>query len=598
MGYSLGIDFGTSTTKVALRRDRDIPEALPIGSTGDYFMPSVVAYRRAKNDKAEQIAVGEDALAVAETEDTCVLSEIKRCLAVTESVHEMLPCDRYPWWNPQKRVIQLWSDELSPEHVVETILTEALDRAIRRAREIGIGLDIDRHSIRGVPTRLGTSVTASLETRKVLAEVARRLGFPTFRVDDLWEEPILACLSYVHYQVVPGEKVLVYDWGGGTFDTTVIIVHEESSKGVPDLTVFSSGGMPFCGGTDIDDAFFLHVARRIANEYLGFPEEGIEQVLELMTTNETQQLRNQAREAKEELSRTERWTIALPVGFLGEDGITLSVSREELETIIKSTGLIDTTSECVLRAWRRARMLYRKEGEAVGSFYLNMDSSSGHVGGSVLGLDHGDLRETVDRILVVGGTTRIPLVRERLASLWGREKLMSDEVVKPIQACAVGAAWQQQSVGNIVDRLPFSIAVRWDSEERRLYKAFDETINYKTVTDNPSIIPFKSAPFSLPAGRREGSVIYETPDGVTELVEASRDFPPSPCHLEIDMFGNIFLKGHPDLPPIKLENRHQHQLQRELWAKLEATRQQGKQQEIDRAIKYTRRLPGEDPDVG
>ena len=265
MGYSLGIDFGTSTTKVALRRGSEIPQPLPIGKGGEFFMPSAVAYGRTKNDMAETIAIGEDATVVPETEDTHAVNEVKRCLAAADS-STRLPQERYPWWNHEDGCIELWSSRFSPHDVVLTILNEALERAVRLARELGFGADVDRFSIRGLPTRLGASVTASLETRKVLAEVARRLGFPNFRVENLCEEPILACLSYVHLEpeIIPGETILIYDLGGGTFDTAIVKVHEDTARDIPSLTVFAADGEPFLGGVDIDEALFQHLAHRIA----------------------------------------------------------------------------------------------------------------------------------------------------------------------------------------------------------------------------------------------------------------------------------------------------------------------------------------------
>lgn len=592
MGYSLGIDFGTSTVKVALRRSNEIPFALPIGK-GELFMPSVVAYQRTRNNQAEPIAIGEDAMEVAETDDRHVVREIKRCLMAAESFGK-LPQTRYPWWNHDDRCVQLWSSRFRPHDVVLTILNRALDRAVLQARELGFAADVDRFTIRGLPTRLGCSVTADLETRRILSEVARRLGFPEFRVKDLCEESILASLSYVHLeQVIPGETILVYDLGGGTFDTAVVKVHEESAGGIPILTVFSADGESFCGGADIDEALFEHLVRRIAEKHFGLKGEERLQILSRMTPDEKQKLMNQARLAKEALSAADETPIALPPGFLGEPDITLAVKRTELESIARKTRLVGRTTECVLRAWRRARMVHRKPGEAVGTYYLECDRASGKIGGSVLKLGHQDLRENVNKVLIVGGATRMPLIRQRLASLWGADKLVSEDVVKPVEASSIGAAWQQEEVRAIIDRLPFSIILCYDAGELELYTAFKPTVKYRTLTANPSITPFRSACFSLPSSCKEAVVVLRGADGDVMEKHPVGNILRGRCFLEIDAFGRCVIKN--DLGALmEVPNPSQHPLQKESWEQVEAERQRKEKEERERTQRYLTRLPGED----
>jgi len=597
MGYSLGIDFGTSATKVALRRANEMPLALAIGNKRELFMPSVVAYKRTKNDMAELMAVGEDAIKVPEDEDTHVVREVKRFFHISESAGKNFPYERYPWWNSRDRCIQLWASKFSLHDVVWTILSEALERAVRYARGIGFGgTDVDRFSIRGLPTRLGCSVKGGLETRQVLAEVARRLGFPKFRVNGLVEEPILASLPYVHQEVTPDpdEIVLVYDLGGGTFDTAVVKVHRESQDSVPVLTIFAADGEPFCGGADIDEALFRHLMYRIAEEYFGFQKEERLQILDMMNADEKQKLRNQACDAKERLSEAEDAKVALPPGFLGKaEAIKLNVKRTEVEAVVKDIRLIDETLGCVLRAWRRARMLLRRPGEAIGTFHLQYDRSSGRLGGSVMQLDHSDLREMVNKILLVGGTTHMPIIKNILASLWGQDKFVpEDEPVKRITACSVGAAWQQESVSTIVDRLPFSISVRWDSGKSTLYKAFTPTVDYRTLTTSPSINPFQSGPFSPPRGYREVCVIFETPDGETKVVLDMANLR-SPYTLEIDLFGRCILKDGLDTLH-ELPNPSQHPLQKESWDRLEDKRRREEEDQGKKTKEYLRRPPGAD----
>lgn len=290
MAYQLGIDFGTSATKIALRCDDMIPQALHIGLTEALYMPSVAAYRRTDGGEAELLTVGEDADQILDNEYTIVLRDIKRCLA-SRDASEMLPTDQCPsWWNVEESCVELWSSKLNPEDVILDILTEALKRAIDTARLLGIGDDLDSVSIRGVPTSIGCPVTARLDMRMTLADVARRLGVQSIRVRDVVEEPILASLSYSNLDLsISAERiVLVYDWGGGSFDTAIVRVRRSSPDGTPELTVLARDGETFCGGTDIDDAFAKYILWRVAHKILGLGPESNNEALDVFSREETQ----------------------------------------------------------------------------------------------------------------------------------------------------------------------------------------------------------------------------------------------------------------------------------------------------------------------
>ncbi|MBI2907745.1 MAG: Hsp70 family protein [Chloroflexi bacterium] len=575
MGYTLGIDFGTSTTKIALRRGGEIPHPLPIGATGDYFMPSVVAYQRTKNDLPELIAVGEDALGIAETDTVQVVQEVKRCLGGA-GYSAKVGTDRYRWWNHREGCVELWSRKFSPEDVVMSILNQALERAVRRAQELGFGTDVDRFTIRGVPVRLGCSVTSDLEARKVLVEVARRLGFPDFKAKDLWEEPVLASLSYVHLeQLAPGETILIYDLGGGTFDTAVIKIDGEGPSAEPRLTVFAADGEQFCGGADIDEAFFRHLARRLAAEHFGLSSEEAPESHKLMLPDEKQLLRNRAREAKERLSAHEETPIPLPPGFLGESEITLRITRAELDRVAKGTGLLDKTLRCVLRCWRRARMLIRDETEEAGGFYLNCDQS-GYVSGSVLRVGDEDIRRHSPKILIVGGATKMPLIRQRLGELWDEENVITEDVIKPVEAASIGAAWHHERKSAIVDRLPFSVVLRRHGcEPIELYQAFRPTVQYRT--SDFSIKPFTE---SVPASCEEAAIVLKNADG-GEFQESLLKRIPVNCTLQIDAFGRcVLMEGQHELQEI--HNPYQHDAQKELWGRQEEKKRRQEEEEKKR----------------
>ena len=233
MAYTLGIDFGTSTTRVAISQDGALPLTIPIGLGGDEFIPSVVAYKRRTDGHAEVLSIGEDALDAPDTDGVRVIREVKRCLAVAEQTN---PPVKIPskWWNQENRCFQLWNSSVMADEVIYVIIAEALSRAVDTINRMGIAADINLVSIRGLSCRLGTSVASRLTARRGLAKLANRLGFNDVRTSQIIEEPVLAALSYVSLlQVQPGDKVLVYDFGGGTFDVAIVEVDEMKDGSYP-----------------------------------------------------------------------------------------------------------------------------------------------------------------------------------------------------------------------------------------------------------------------------------------------------------------------------------------------------------------------------
>lgn len=591
MRYTLGVDFGTSSTKVALRCGDEVPVPLRIGITGDSFMPSVVAYRRTPQDTAEPIAVGEDAVKVGNTDDTFVVQEVKRFL-VSEELLPHLSEDRYPWWDHRDKCVHLWKSTFSPHHVALAILSEALDRAVRDARDRDVWANVDGVAIRGLPTRFGCSVIADLDTRRVLSDIARKLGFSGLRVEDIWEEPVLASVSYVHFEeITSGQIILIYDLGGGTFDTAVVEVSIDSSTGMPSMTVFSQAGEAPCGGSDIDENLFEYLASRLAEERLGLRGESIQQIVGLMSLSEQQMLRNHARTAKEILSSKEVTTIALAPGFLGEAGLEMELKREELERIVKDIGLLGTTCNCVLRAWRQARMWFRSEEEAPCGFDTEQEPTSGRRGKSVLQLGHKDLKDKVHRVLVVGGATQMPLIRSHLSSLWGEEKLIFDtDVVRPVESTAMGAAMQREAIGRIVDRLPFSVAISVEGVEQDLYRAFEPIVRFRgTLTLSPSVDDFVSTCWSLPVGCRTAKFVVRNADGEIEDEQEMSNVPQGNCHLRIDRFGRCFIKPVVG-PDIELRS-WQHPIQKILCERVAKERREQSEREKKRRDDNLNRPP-------
>ena len=580
MAYTLGIDFGTSTTRVAISQDGTLPFAIPIGLGGDDFMPSVVAYRRTADGRAEVLSIGEDALDALDTDGVTVIREVKRCLAVAEQTNPSVTIPS-KWWNQEDRCFQLWDSTVRADEIIYVIIYEALSRAVDTLKRLGIATDLTLVSIRGLSCRLGTSVTSGLTVRRELAELVNRLGFDEFRTSQIIEEPVLAALSYVSsLQVKTGDKVLVYDFGGGTFDVAIVDVDEMKDGSYPKLTVLAADGEQLLGGSDIDDAFLDHIITRVAVENFGFKNHELQTNLK-EHPEEKQALRNQVRRVKEVLSDRDEASLIL-LSFLGRP-LEITVNRDELEMVVRNSGILAKSLECTIRAFRRA--VTTSEGKL-----FEFDPKTGSLAGSIFDLGDDDLRQFVQKILIVGGTTRMPLIRRTITDMWGADRVIEENVLPPITATAQGAAWQQEELNGIVDRLPFSIFLEQNQEEDiELYKAFTPTAIHRINTTNPRIECYRYG-FNPPKPSNNPRICFYDPEG--NLIESRlrKINQLARIHLEIDLFGRCVIKLNQE-ELLEIPNPAQHPNQKEAWEELCVSQALQKAEEQQRFVRSIRGSP-------
>ena len=336
----------------------------------------------------------------------------------------------------------------------------------------------------------------------------------------------------------------------------------------------AADGEQFLGGSDIDEAFLNHMISRVAVENLGMTNQALCAVLE-ENPEEKQALRNQVRRAKEALSNREETSLVL-LAFLGQP-LEIKANREELEELVNSSGLLAKSLECTRRAFRRA--VTTSEGKL-----FSFDSKTGNPTWSVFDLRDEDLRQFVQKILIVGGTTRMPLIRQTITNLWGLDQVIEEDVVPPITATAQGAAWQQEELNGIADRLPFSIfLVRNGVENLELYEAYTPTAVHHINTDNPRIDCYRY-PFNAPKKSDDPWICFYDPEGI--LIE-SRQLQVnrlSRLYLEIDLFGRCVVKSNNE-ELLEIPNPMQHPRQIELWEKTLSAQARKKADEQQRLVR-------------
>jgi molecular chaperone HscA len=237
--------------------------------------------------------------------------------------------------------------------------------------------------------------------RQATKDAATLAGVPVLR---LLNEPTAAAVAYGLDSAEEG-VIAVYDLGGGTFDISILRLH----RGV--FEVLATGGDTALGGDDFDAAVADWVLQQ-----LGSPT---------LAAGQYRQLQALAREAKERLSS--ELEVTVDVSSLLPGNAALTLSRDSFEHLVQP--LVKRT----LRACRRC-------------------------------LRDASLDDPVDNIVLVGGSTRVPLVRAAVADFFQREPLLD---IDPDQVVALGAAIQADIlVGNrpegdllLLDVIPLSLGL-------------------------------------------------------------------------------------------------------------------------------------------
>ncbi len=210
-------------------------------------------------------------------------------------------------------------------------------------------------------------------------------------VERIINEPTAAALAYGLDKQDTAQTVLVYDLGGGTFDVSIL----ELGDGV--FEVKATAGNNKLGGDDFDERIVEYLLEQFKKE------NGIDLSKDKMAM---QRLKDAAEKAKKDLSGVTTTQISLPFISQGEDGplhLETSLTRAKFESLISD--LVDSTLEPVRKALKDAKLSAKD----------------------------------LDKVILVGGSTRIPCVQELIKKELGKEP---HKGVNPDEVVAMGAAIQ------------------------------------------------------------------------------------------------------------------------------------------------------------
>ncbi len=374
MNRVVGIDLGTTNSCVAVL-EGDQVEVIA-NSEGSRTTPSIVAFA----ENGERL-VGQIAKRQALTNPQHTIHAVKRLMGrkyEDPDVRRQARSVAYEICESKNgdAALRIGDRDLSPPEISAMILAK-----MKQTAEDHAGEPV-REAVITVPAYFDDA------QRQATKDAGRIAGLDVLRIIN---EPTAAALAY-GAERGGSERIAVYDLGGGTFDISILELHD----GV--FQVRAIGGDTFLGGEDFDRAIIDWLANRFADKNRGFDLRADKMAL--------QRLREAAEKAKHELSSATSTDINLPFITADSSGpkhLEDHLTRAQLETLVAP--FIARTLDPCERALHDA------------------------------GLTASDL----DQVILVGGQTRMPKIQEVVADIFGRTP---HKGVNPDEVVAVGAALQ------------------------------------------------------------------------------------------------------------------------------------------------------------
>ncbi|MFH2006916.1 MAG: Hsp70 family protein [bacterium] len=372
--YVLGIDLGTSNSVVAAMRDGQ-PQVLTDADHRN-TQPSIVSFH-----PSGSILVGHDAKRRRLIDPANTITSVKRLIGRPFSAPEVGEfVARCPYrvveGSNQQTIIEVRDQRLSVPEVSALVLHHMKIIAERVLRQTV------RKAVVTVPANFNDAQRAATVAAGQIA------GIEVLRIIN---EPTAAALAYGHGKSLD-RTVLVYDYGGGTFDVTILEIHGDVYE------VRATAGDTYLGGDDIDERVMERMVALFLEQHrydLRHDEMAVHR------------LRSVAEQVKCQLSSQARSVVEVQEIAHGPNGAALDLhfemTRPEFDALAQDH--VDRTFAICDQAFQIAQMPINQ----------------------------------IDEVVLVGGTTRIPLVRESVRSYFARAPLVS---INPDEVVALGAAIQ------------------------------------------------------------------------------------------------------------------------------------------------------------
>ncbi|MBU3911465.1 MAG: molecular chaperone DnaK [Candidatus Omnitrophica bacterium] len=384
MAKVIGIDLGTSNSAASVMeagRPTIIPSAEGAGVASGKAFPSFVAFT-----KDGQKLVGEPARRQATVNPEGTIYAAKRKMGTDYK-------------------FKVYGKEYTAQQVSSFILQK-----IKQDAEAYLGDKVEEAVIT-CPAYFDDN---QRQATKDAGEIA---GLKVLRIIN---EPTAACLAYGLDKVGKELKIMVFDFGGGTLDVTIMDMWYDKEHGASGFEVKATSGDTQLGGTDMDNVMINYIVNQFKKE------TGIDLKNDKMAH---QRLREAAEKAKVELSSTVTTDINLPfitADASGPKHLTMAINRAKLEELISP--IVDKCRGPVDQA-------------------LN---------------DSGFTSKDIDKIIMVGGPTRMPIVQKFLEEHVGKK---IERGIDPMECVALGAATQAAIIKGdakevlLLDVTPLSLGI-------------------------------------------------------------------------------------------------------------------------------------------
>lgn len=400
MSIFLGIDFGTSTNYITRWNESDetvkaVPNMDPASYTGDEVFPNVIYYQSNGTN-----VVGKSAVKFASIDPYNGVSNVKR-----------------------KLVEDYWKYDipaLSVKYSAVDVATDIFTYIRKRVSENNGGADIDGVVI-SVPYAYGN------KERLKIQKAAERAGL---NVIDLIEEPVAAAISYGIFEkkstMGHSEKIMVFDFGGGTLDITIFSYHK-TPEGTVTIEVLNTEGLRDFGGQIIDEILMARVTEKA----------GIH-ISEIKDKEQRLRFQSEMLAKLIELKREYQ--------YWDED------EEDDIEEIISGIKVSVSVSTKEIENWLRGAGVLEKIRFAVDDALIDAGEK---------GMEPKD----IDRVLLVGGSSNLNIVKRELETFFGKAPEVYDriEINKMVGYGAgiyCGMKVKNKNSIKIIQRLSYSIGVR------------------------------------------------------------------------------------------------------------------------------------------
>lgn len=417
---TLGIDLGTTNSCAAVYVNGQA-QVLDMEQSGQKTIPSFVRF---VDRKPDQTVVGSAAKKYKIMKPNEVFSSVKS-LMQDES------------WRDNKDLVDKYTFdgvELTPKDIAKRILEEVL--LLAQKSDYG-----QQGSFNKVVICVPANSTP--QYKDYVKDIAKAVGFGVKGDDgsyqlkpdgdivgiDVLSEPSAAAISYAKEKgIFDSNKdkelnLLVYDFGGGTFDVTILTVTSKSS-GIPSFEIKGTYGVPNLGGDDIDKALMQYVSNQFYNETgidLMDPSKDNKGNSPKAIYQAQAWLKDEAEQAKISFSNKSVTEYAFENPGIIDDNdedktcnLDCIVTREQFEAIIAP--LIQRTVDCVEGALISSKLIF----------------------------------DEIDRFIIVGGSSKGPWVRNAIKNKFGREPYNADNL-DTIVARGAAIYGEEKSGGVITD---------------------------------------------------------------------------------------------------------------------------------------------------